>query len=167
MKHTKISKVRGRTMKKIICIFLFITIIMLSGCIQDKSPGMQNVGYPLEIDKDNSITVKDSYIEDNHLIIELQANLSSYTFNDFMGILVREQVSGSNEISCDYESTIERNGCDIFENATSLDTAYLVFTDNVFEKEFDLTSYVLQFSVKDKDSDGVAHTAQMLITPFS
>lgn len=154
-------------MKKYIYIFLFITIIMMSGCIQDKSPGIQNAGYPLEIDKDNSITVKDSYIEDNHLIIELQTNLYSYTFNDFMGILVREQVSGSTEISCDYESTIEKNGCDIFENATSLDKAYLVFTDNVFEKELDLTSYVLQFSVKDKDSDGVAHTTQMLITPFS
>ena len=140
---------------------------MLSGCIQDKSPGIQNAGYPLKIDNDNSVTVKDSYIEDNHLIIELQTNLSSYTFNDFMGILVREQVSGVTEISCDYESTIERNGCDIFENATSLDTAYLVFNDNIFEKVLDLMSYVLQFSVKDKDSDGVAHTAQMLITPFS
>lgn len=154
-------------MKKNIYILLITIIIMLSGCIQDKTPGMQNAGYPLEIDEGNSITVKDSYIEDNHLIIELETNLSSYTFNDFMGIQVREQVSGATEISCDYESTIERNGCDIFENTASLDTAYLVFTDDVFKEELDLTLYVLQFSIVDKDTDGVAHPAQMLIKPLS
>ena len=147
--------------------FLIMIIMMLSACTQDKTPGIQNAGYALEIDEDNSITVKDSYVEDNHLIIELQTNLYSYTFNDFMEIVVHEEVSGATEISCDYESTKAKNGCDIFENKIDTDIVYLVFTDSEFEKETDLTMYVLQFSVKDKETDGVAHVTQMLIKPFT
>ncbi len=156
---------------KVICekkyIFILFIIVLLSGCVQNKTPGMQNAGYPLQIDEDNYITVKDSYIEDNALIIELEIKLASYTFNDFIDLKVCEQVSDAKAVSCDYEKTIERNDCNIFEDASSLDTVYLVFSDEIFKEDVDLTLYALQFSIKDKETEGVAHTMGMLIKPTS